>query len=415
MELTNGVYAHIQETDKFKDVGISLRFMAPLDQEKAALRSLLAIMICDRCEAYPSKKAMSDAQDLLYGATLAAQTVGYGQAQVLEIRTKVIDPRYVEGSRLMNDVFDFLNNVLFHPLLNEDTLQESKAVLISKMQRMKDDPSQYVISKGLKLGGEGTALATSSLGELEQVEKITLEDVKKAHQELLQSNRIDLLICGAVQEVEILKCIKQHLSFQPRDVNVSTHYCFQKKATQEIIKEQRDITQCSIFMLWQTHTDICDSDYYALRLANAMFGQYPTSLLFQEVRERHSLCYSIYANLISFDGAMGVTTGVEKEHIDQAISLILEQFNDIRAGRFDDHLLEVSKTMMINSLKATKDTMNALMAQCYQNAVLKQKMSIDDRIQAIQQVTRDDVQAAFQKCEYQMSFVLCGKEESSCA
>lgn len=415
MELSTGVYAHIQETDKFKDVGISLRFMARLDKEKAAIRSLLAIMICDRCVAYPTKKAMSDVQDLLYGATLAAQTVGYGQAQVLEIRTKVIDPQYVEETNLMEDVFDFLHKVLFEPLFQEDTLQESKAVLKSKMQRIKDDPSQYVISKGLKLGGEGTPLAISSLGELEQVDAITLEDVKKEHEELLMNNRIDILICGAVKEAKMKSLINKHLQFQPRVAHIPNHYCFTKEAINKVVTETRDINQCSIFMLWQTNTDICDKNYYALRLANAMFGQYPTSLLFQEVREAHSLCYSIYANLISFDGAMGVTTGVEQEHIDQAIKLIQEQFTKILEGEFDDHLLEVTKTMMINSLRATKDAMNALMAQAYQNAVLEQEMSIDERIHAISKVTRENIQDAFRKCEYQMSFVLCKGEETPCA
>ena len=109
MEATSGVFLHIHNTAKFKDVGISLRFMAPLTREDASVRSLLAMMMTDRCEAYPSKKAMSDQQDFLYGATLSAQTVGYGKAQVLDIRMRMIDPRYVLEEDLMPNAFAFLH------------------------------------------------------------------------------------------------------------------------------------------------------------------------------------------------------------------------------------------------------------------------------------------------------------------
>ncbi len=105
MEITKGVSLQIQQTDKFKDIGISIRFMAPLCKQTAALRSMLAIMMIDRCTAYPSKKEMSDIQDQLYGLSLGAQTVGYGKSQVLEFRCKLIDPHYVKEQDLFEANF----------------------------------------------------------------------------------------------------------------------------------------------------------------------------------------------------------------------------------------------------------------------------------------------------------------------
>lgn len=409
MQLCDGVNLYINTTDKFKDIGISIRFMVPLQKGKSALRSLLAIMICDRCNAYPTKKAMSDIQDHLYGTTLTAQTVGYGKAQVLEIRSKVIDPRYVEESNLLEETFAFLHEVIEHPLFQEDTLQESLTILKSKMQRAKDDPSQYVVARGLELGGAGTPLAISSLGEAEDLEGITLADIREIHQSILADSQIDIMICGRVEETTMVDLVRSSFSFAPRQVQIETHYAFAKEASNETVREYRDVTQSNIFMLWQTDMDICDKHYYALRLASGMFGQYPTSLLFQEVREKRSLCYSIYANLISFDGALGVTTGVEQENVEEAIRLIKEQFRKIADGEFDEHLMEVTKTMMINSLQATKDHMNSLIAQMYQNAVLQQTYSINDRIEMIRQITKEDVREAFARCRYQMSFVVSGE------
>ncbi len=73
----------------------------------------------------------------------------------------------------------------------------------------------------------------------------------------------------------------------------------------------KNISQSYLMMVWFTNISLLDTKYYALRLANAVLGQYSSSLLFQEVREK-SLCYTIYSNIISYDGVLGVTTGIEK-------------------------------------------------------------------------------------------------------
>lgn len=413
MEIASGVYVHLHNTKKFKDVGISLRFMAPLTSENATMRSLLAMMITDRCEAYPSKKAMSDQQDFLYGTTITAQTVGYGKAQVLDIRMKLIDPRYVSDKSLLDDALAFLHQMLFHPLLNEETLSEAKKLFKAKLERLHDDPNHYAVSRGLQLAGRGTAMAISPLGERERLEHITLGTIRKMHQRLLFEDRIDIISCGDLNQTDLMTMVKKYLPFSGRNIDPQTHYTVQCQGDLSVVKEYRKIQQCTIFMLWQTNTDICDPDYYALRMGTAMLGQYPTSLLFQEVREKRSLCYSIYAALLAYDGALGVTTGVEQEHIEQTIGLTREQFQRIASGDFKDHLLEVSKTMMIHSLKASKDAMNSIIAQQYQNGVLHQELTVEDRIALMEKVTKTAVMEVFQKCIPLTSFVVCKKGEGS--
>lgn len=76
---------------------------------------------------------------------------------------------------------------------------------------------------------------------------------------------------------------------------------------------------------------------------NAMLGQYSTSLLFQNVREKNSLCYSIYSNLIAFDGARELRPASKKKDIDQVLTLIQEQIETLKNGTFDEELLTVTK------------------------------------------------------------------------
>lgn len=407
MQITKGVQLHFMKTEKFKDIGISIRFRSELEPKLAASRSLLALMLCDRCETYDTKKKMSDYLDLLYGATLNAQTAGYGSAQIVEIRSKVINPRYVKGEEgLLKSLFSFLHEVLFQPLLKEHVLEESRSILKAKIERMEDDPAQYAISQGLKLAGEGDYLGISALGDVETLMQLTLDDIKQAYERMLKKDIVDVLVCGDFDDAQMEQLVKQYLPFVSRDGQVKTFYTVQNDLHDETKTEYRNITQSSIMVVWFTNTAITDADYYPLRVANAMFGQYSTSLLFQEVREKNSLCYSIYSNLISYDAALGVTTGVEKENIEKTVALIRKQFQRVCEGDFEDDLLQVSKQMIINSLKASKDSMNSLIALQYQNVLLDREWDIEDIIEKITQVERADILRAMKACELKMTFIL---------
>ena len=78
MKIIEGVNLHFIKTKKFKDIGIHIRFRNQLDEKSAVTRSLLALMMSDRCKKYDSKKKMNDILDQMYGASLQAQTAGYG-------------------------------------------------------------------------------------------------------------------------------------------------------------------------------------------------------------------------------------------------------------------------------------------------------------------------------------------------
>ncbi len=411
MKINEGVHLQVISTNKFKDIGVSIRFMSDLHNERATIRSLLALMLCDRCQRFDSKQKMSTHQDELYGATLSAQTIGYGASQVLDIRSKIIHPDYVKEKALLDDLFKFLHDVIFLPLLDEAVFHESKKILQAKIERLEDEPAQYIVRNGFQVAGEGTPLAISSLGDLDILRNITLEDVCNIYQKMIEEDKIHILVCGNVEEKELLELCKQYLNFEGRKGEYTSAYRVSNSRDEIYKEEYRDVTQSNIMMLWFTNTAINDEDYYALRVANAIFGQYPSSYLFQEVREKNGLCYSIASNLITFDGALGVTTGVEKDQIQHAIDLIKTQFHRICAGDFDDQLIEISKTMIINSLLATKDSMASLLALSYQNAVLSRNQKVEDIIKQIQKVSREDIIEVVKKCELKMTLVLTKEEE----
>ena len=118
MELTQGVKFRVLPSVKFKDIGIYIRFIHPLTPQFATKCSLMALMMTDRCEAYPTKQAMSRRSDELYGLSLGTQTVGYGAAQVMEMRARMIHPRFAHSASFLEEGIRFLCELIFAPLFS---------------------------------------------------------------------------------------------------------------------------------------------------------------------------------------------------------------------------------------------------------------------------------------------------------
>lgn len=416
MNIEEGVRIRLLKTNKFKDIGCSIRFLNPLTAKEATARSLLALMLCDRCEKYDTKQKMADIADELYGITLNAQTMGYGKAQVLEIRSKIINPCYVQDDHLLKTWLDFLHEVIFKPKrkqgqLDEELFQEAKEILQFKIDRSRDEPSQWSVMRCLQLAGEGSALGISALGDPALLADLQVSDVSDVYETMLQTAPVEIIVCGDFDEAQMQEALEAAFPFASRKPAELVHYAAKVSKRDGVIEEYRDISQTSVMMLWFTHTEITDEDYWKLKVANAMLGQYSPSLLFQEVREKNSLCYSVFSNLISFDGALGIMTGIEKENLEKTLDLIHMQMERMKNGEFDEELLTTSKTLLINSLRSTKDDMGSLFSLAYQNALLKQQSEIEDLVKTIQDTTRSDVIRVMKKCTHALTYVLTKEDD----
>ncbi|MEG0290057.1 MAG: insulinase family protein, partial [Erysipelotrichaceae bacterium] len=73
--------------------------------------------------------------------------------------------------------------------------------------------------------------------------------------------------------------------------------------------------------------------------------------------------------------------------------------------------LNTTKGMLINSLKASKDEMNSLFSIYFQNTLLNQNKKVEDFIEAIQQVQKNDVIEIINHCHHKMTYILTKEEE----
>lgn len=375
-------------TDKFKDLIVSVRFSYPNIEPYVTLSNLLTYIITDRSEEYPTKQDMSLKMDELFGLSLNAKTSSLGYAHTLEIRIKTLNERYTDFPHLKAST-EFLFSSIKYPLFNEITFNEAKINLESTLKRIQDKPSYLGLLKACEGIGKDTPLQTFSQGNLDVLKEVQLEDLIKFHNKIVNEIKPDILIMGDIDS-KSRRNIYSILDFKGDLINQKTCYKFEAKHHFRSTI-QKNVDQSTLTQLYTTNVEYSDSNYFALRVLIIMLGQLPNSLLFQEVREKRSLCYSISAGSFNFDGIMTIQTGIEYSKKELVETLIEEQIIRLKKGQFSLKLMQIAKKMFVNGLESLEDDQNAYLGFLFQRSITGNDINLKESINRIKKVNKDDI------------------------
>jgi predicted Zn-dependent peptidase len=395
------------KTGKFKDISFSFRFLSETSEKDATIRALIASMASDRNEKALTKVDMTRLSDQLYGSYVDVRNTGYGAAISTEFKTKVLNGKYVNQPVILNGFFEWMLDMIQYPLINVETLKEAKKNVRSVLVRSMDNPMQFAMKKAFETAGKGYPLSVNIQGSLVILDTINVEDCKEYHRNMIENMRLDVFVVGDVEEEKIMEMIKGSFLFRKRE-NVQTMYRIDSKVFQSV-ELSRKMDQSNLILIYNPQVVPTDEDYWPLRVAMAAFGQLPSSLCFSEIREKRSLCYTIGAQMITFDGVCFVYTGIDAKQAETVEQLIDIQLETVKNGHLSDSLIDASKKMMINSIRQIDDDSSAIINYYYQILLIGRYNDKEEIIEDIDQVSSEDIKKAFAKMTKITRFLLKGE------
>ncbi|MFR6071866.1 MAG: M16 family metallopeptidase [Faecalitalea cylindroides] len=378
-------------SNKFSDVSVAIRTQLPLERSTITAYNILVYMLKTKTELFKTKQALISNLNEAYGMKLACGLSSYGADLILTTRIQYIRSDWIEEEDYIHKVKEITDQVLFHSVLDEASFEEAKYLYRNKLTRILDDPDGLVIYTCLTTLNTNHEISIPIQGSLDDLDQLTLQDIQNVYSAYLKADK-HILVCGCLDEE-----MKTYLERMDSSSKLnSTRSLLPILDYQEEIIE-KNISQSSIALVYATSTDILSEDYYKMFVMNSLLGQSPTSLLFEEVREKHSLCYSISSYLIQFDGALIITLGTNKENIEKAIDLINQQIQRIIDLDFDPELLNTAKKDCIDSLIVAQDYPFSQIDQRFMDVLLSRDTDRDKKIKNIQKVSLEDVSAAAKK------------------
>lgn len=267
---------------------------------------------------------------------------------------KVLDEKLQTGVSILADMF---MNSLFRP----EDIEMERGVVLEEIDMYEDSPEDVATEKLFESCFEGSALGRPILGTEDTLMDMTSETLHAYMDGYYRPADTVIALSGRYTQADLDYICDLFSGMTGQGRNAITPAAYRPTVT----TRTKEIEQNHIAIGFPG-MPIDDPDRYIYQIMNAIIGGGMSSRLFQSVREKNGLCYSIYSYSASHaeTGMFSVYTALNQPLEEKAISLILEELARFRAeGPARDELgrcREQLKTTLLMSLESTSARMNHL-------------------------------------------------------
>ena len=414
-QLAEGVNLHVLPTKQYKTIRIFIRFTARLQQEVITKRSLLSSMLETNSLNYPDQTKLSAKLAELYGASFGLSVRKKGNLHWLNVGISFVNGEYVNDPNLFSQAVDFLKEVLFYPNIKNQqfdqlTFDLEKNNLRLYLESLKEDKQTFASYALQELYFENSPeQKIPSLGVVEEIDKITARSLAAYYQEMMANDQIDIFVVGDVDPDKAAEAVGQ-LPFESRETVYPDLFYTQPQVN--IVKERQvrePIVQAKLNLAYQTNVYYDEPERFALMVFNGLFGGFPHSKLFMNVREKESLAYYASSSVDTFRGFMSVQTGIDEKNRNQVLHLIHEQLESLRNGEITELELSQTKAMLRNQYLLSLDSPQAAIEASFLDSWLPEtKLSDEEWLKRMESVTIKEIQQVAEQIELQAIFFLAG-------
>ncbi|MGX7419678.1 EF-P 5-aminopentanol modification-associated protein YfmF [Carnobacterium gallinarum] len=415
IQLNEGVHLHVLPTKKYKTVRLVIKFRAPLKAETITNRAMLSSLLETNSKKYPTQTELRSTLANLYGASFGLSVTKKGTEHMFTVGMNLVNERYLsEKTNILNDGIALLEEIIFNPNVangqfDEGTFNREKENLLDYYSSIYDDKQAYASLSLQSLYFEDEDQKMPSIGTAEELEKITATSLFAYYQKMLQEDTIDIYVLGDVDENDIELAFRK-FPFTPR--KKATGSVFYQEPTRNNLKnevEKQEVTQAKYNLAYETNTYYLEKDYFALQVFNGIFGGFPHSKLFVNVREKESLAYYASSSLDTFRGMMTVQTGIESAKVQQVSDIISVQLNEVQIGNFEEEAINQTKEMLKNQILQSEDNAPAFIERLYIYDIVGKNLSVDEWQAQVDAVTKEEIIAVANKIQLKATFFLTGE------
>lgn len=384
---------HFLKGEQFKTNVISVILRIPLTRQNTTKTALLAEVLKNGCKQYPSRKAVCQKMDDMMGSVFDISIIKKGKEQILFFYLETVK----HEKELLEQAFTFLQNMLLYPLQEgkgfpKKIVEIEKKVLAEKIKSRQDDKKEYSKMRCLEEMCKQNTFGIFADGYVEDLKEIDEMILLMHYNNMIRHSKIEIIMTGDESQKNEMIALAEKINFetdflwQTENENIKQNNDIQK------IEETLHTAQGRIVLGFNTNVMPEQKEFTSLLICNELLGGSPTSLLFQNVREKEGACYDISSFLFRLYPILMVKAGIEKQYYDKAVDIIQSCLETLQQKKVEPETLEQAKQNMIRYYISMKDSQTALMDFELNEWILKTNRTIEKFIKEIEQVTAEDVQ-----------------------
>ena len=404
-EIKPGIKLHLIETDFFKTNLVCVIITVPLKEEIVTKNALIPFVLRRGTKELPSQAMLNEKLENLYGANFDCGIDKIGDNHVLKFYIESVDNDYAfDGENILKETVDLLLKIVFDPhkedgIFNKDFVDVEKETLRKVIESKIDDKDAYAISQCVYNMYDKKGYGLYKYGDINYIDSIDEKNLTEYYDNLINTCKVDIYVSGNFEEKEITNIVTQNETINklvPRVEGyvLNNEYTESKQIVEkpkEII-ENMDVTQGKIIMGLDILSKQDNLQATAL-VYNTLLGDGASSMLFQNVREKAGLAYSTKSSYVKAKANIFIRCGIQIDNYDKAMGLIKEQLANLKEGKFSEEDLKNAKTCLVSGIKNIKEEQDSEIVYYIGQELAKTNREIDEYIEMISKVSRDDVLA----------------------
>lgn len=246
----------------------------------------------------------------------------------------------------LTTAIDLLSEMFFDCAFDEEETNSERGVILEEIGMYEDTPDDACYEKLMGNCFKG-ALGRPVLGKPSTLAQMSGEILKEYKEKHYTAGNIVISLCGSFTD-EHLKLIEEKFGGLPKSK------CSKARAaeyTQHISVRKKKTEQNQICMAFPSNS-LKDDDRFAMNLLTTALGGGVSSRLFQNIREKYGLCYSIYTFQSNFTdtGTFSIATGVNKDTEIRTLELVRDELLKFAESGVTSEELERARQQALSSL-----------------------------------------------------------------
>lgn len=397
-----GIKIHKIETNQFKTNLYAVFLATPLKRENVTKDALIAAVLRRGTKNIISQDKISKELEEMYGASFDCGIEKTGDNHIIKFYLEALNEEFLpEKEELTQKCINILLDIVTNPFVENNGFKQEyvdgekenlKQIINGKI----DNKARYSLDRCVEEIFKGEPYGLYKYGYVEDLEKITPQNLYEYYQELIKNCKIDIYYSGIFDNDNTEKIIEKRLqenNIEPRNAKyVINNEMTEKKQKSETktVEESMDVAQGKLVLGLQID-DNNKNSRFAASVYNAILGGGANSKLFQNVREKNSLAYTASSSYIRTKNVILVHCGIDIDKYEKALETIKEQIEDMKKGNFTDKDIEDAKKLIISSVKSISAEQDTEITYDYGQELSNEHTTIKDYQQNIEQVKREQI------------------------
>ena len=284
---------------------------------------------------------------------------------------------------------DIIGDILTHSTFEAEEFERERGVILQEIGQANDTPDDIIFDHFQERAFPAQPMGRPTLGTEAIIRRLGRDSLVGYMQRHYAASNSVVAAAGALEHADVVGLVERHFAdLRPKTMPVAEAARYQGGE----FREARELDQVHIVLGFPS-VAYGDADYYPALLLSTLLGGGMSSRLFQEIREKRGLVYSIYSFTAPYmdGGLFGIYAGTGEHEAEELVPVVIEELRRVQQDADEPELARARAQVKASVLMSLESTSSRCEQLARQWQVFGRVIPTEETVTRINAVTLDDI------------------------